>query len=467
MRAVLKRTSNQTRGLADYACNFIKKGRPSEEAIHRAKLLHTDAIMGGVVALASKTSLPTVLKHEAVTAQNSFLSLKLKARCLGSRLLSDEIRASVANSAACLEWSPCPFTFPVVIGSSFFNSRIDGHSALKAMVLLEEIEAALGSALPNLDGAIRTALAAGLVFGALHNAPADKIEEGIGIFLSNYAAPGPGRPPRATLSLEAALLSVRRAMDDFRGPCDALRKFEPQDIDLANSGADFAIMKREFRLGSNDFRAVGVVQALVELLLGELVLEHEKFEQIEEIFVQLGPDDRLEQPGFSTRRQASESLEFSLARALHKAISIGDLMAGVSGPPDMWAKLAPNPRDFSKDSLTDPITLDLASKIRISRGPSAKLSLKANDKLFEASIPEHPPGHYLNSTCQLEKMLKIKWEKYANVAIVPGDAERFLKSLQSLDSAKNSAVQQLYSCKIHYSDESIDGIRTRSDFGAE
>merc|ERR1712227_565084 len=124
---------------------------------------------------------------------------------------------------------------------------IDGKTALRAMICLDEIRGRLAETFSlksyKIDHVVHGAIASAAVYGALLGASAEEIESAIGMTVAHYV---PFRAIRAgkqlsdskgssaAISTEAAVLSMRRAMRGFLGPRDIFgnpesifRFFEP------------------------------------------------------------------------------------------------------------------------------------------------------------------------------------------------------------------------------------------------
>merc|ERR1711865_444333 len=116
---------------------------------------------------------------------------------------------------------------------------ISGKKALKAMICLDEIRGRLAEVFSlksyKIDHVLHGAIASAAVYGALMGATAEEIESGIGMTVAHYV---PFRAIRAgkqlsdskgssaAISTEAAVLSIRRAMNGFLGPRDIFRNPE-------------------------------------------------------------------------------------------------------------------------------------------------------------------------------------------------------------------------------------------------
>ena len=78
----LGRDTNQALGIGEFAIAFMsgKLGEgPSEKALERVRMFHTDSVLCGLSALALKTNAPTLLRKEALDYPSSDV-----AHCFGS-----------------------------------------------------------------------------------------------------------------------------------------------------------------------------------------------------------------------------------------------------------------------------------------------------------------------------------------------------------------------------------------------
>ena len=144
--------------MANYAKKFLRSGDPTEDVLHRTKLFHTDSVLCGLSALALKTNAPTVLKKEATLTKSREISYKKQpnfALTFGETEVNDYLKSICANMSAVREWDSNGTVFgyregkkdfqagefghndfyPVVVASAFFNSKIDGKTALNSMIL--------------------------------------------------------------------------------------------------------------------------------------------------------------------------------------------------------------------------------------------------------------------------------------------------------------------------------------------
>ena len=65
----LPKNSNQAKGLADYAIDFMKMSNKkiSDEVYTRVEQFHTDSVICGISALALRSNAPNILRDEAIT----------------------------------------------------------------------------------------------------------------------------------------------------------------------------------------------------------------------------------------------------------------------------------------------------------------------------------------------------------------------------------------------------------------
>jgi 2-methylcitrate dehydratase len=65
---ILPKNSNQAKGLAEFAIDFIKMDpkRINDEVYDRVRLFHIDSVICGASAIALKTNAPNILRDEAI-----------------------------------------------------------------------------------------------------------------------------------------------------------------------------------------------------------------------------------------------------------------------------------------------------------------------------------------------------------------------------------------------------------------
>merc|ERR1712178_657767 len=213
---------------------------------------------------------------------------------MGSAKCAPE-KAIVANSSAVREWDSNGTVFgynpsipghtagefghndfyPVVVAASQVTGNIDGKTALKAMIAIDEIRGRLAEVFSlksyKIDHVVHGAIASAVVYGTLMGASDEQIESAVGMVVAHYI---PYRAIRAgkqlsdskgasaAISTEAAIMSMKRSMMGFVGPKDIFRNPEavfrlneptddtsPFDIMLGQDGDDFSVMGMHFKLG--------------------------------------------------------------------------------------------------------------------------------------------------------------------------------------------------------------------------
>merc|ERR1719199_81499 len=285
--------------------------------------------MCGISALALKTNAPHVLRNEALEYPD-----ENGAKVFGSSKKCAPEKAILANGSAVREWDSNGTNFGfnpavpghtagefghndfygVVVAAAQVTGKVDGKTALRAMICLDEIRDRLAEVFSlksyKIDHVMHGAIGSAAVYGALLGATAEEIESAIGMTVAHYV---PFRAIRAgkqlsdskgasaAISTEAAVLSMRRAMNGFIGPKDIFRNpesifrfFEPTsgvpanqdliDITLANkvrwgvgpspfnlvlshSGSDFAVCGMHFKLGLYEHQSAGALEGAISALV--------------------------------------------------------------------------------------------------------------------------------------------------------------------------------------------------------
>merc|ERR1719410_1609625 len=393
--------SNQALGIGQYAKDFIggKFGSNIDAIVwKRIEQFHTDSVMCGISALALKTNAPTVLRNEALTYKDAS-----GASVFGSMERCSPEKAVVANASAVREWDSNGTVFgynpnipghtagefghndfyPVVLAAAQVTGKIDGKKALLAMICLDEIRGRLAEVFSlksyKIDHVVHGAIGSAAVYGALLGASAEQIESAIGMTIAHYIpfrairagkqlSDSKGAP--AAISSEAAVLSMRRAMNGFVGPRDIFRNpeaifrfFEPTtgtaaskdnvDINLGNkvrwgpgpspfnlvlshSGSDFAVCGMHFKLGLYEHQSAGALEGLLSALVnnpdlaagGADAIEGINIVAYEPAFGIIG-DPAKKDP--KTRQSADHSMAFIVSRILKKAFDAGKMPTTMDG----------------------------------------------------------------------------------------------------------------------------------------
>jgi len=518
--------SNQALGIAHYAKDFIggKYGDNVDDIVwKRIEQFHTDAVMCGTSALALKTNAPTVLRNEALTYQDSN-----GATVFGSMQKCAPEKAICANSSAVREWDSNGTVFgfnknipghdagefghndfyPVVVAAAQVTGNIDGKTAALAMIALDEIRGRLAEVFSlksyKIDHVVHGAIASAAVYGALLGASAEEIESAIGMAVAHYI---PFRAIRAgkqlsdskgasaAISTEAAVLSMRRAMNGFVGPKDIFRNpeaifrfFEPSvgadasqenvnislsnkvrwgpgpspfNLVLSHSGDDFAVVGMHFKLGLYEHQSAGALEGALAALInnpdfvagGPDSIENINIVAYEPAFGIIG-DPAKKDP--KSRQSADHSMAFIVSRILLKG-----LKNGVPGTMDeAWKALMLSPYDYGYDALYDPETRAMMQKISFSHDPSydAKypdgiptsivFTLKSG-KVIDSGFVMYPSGH-ARSVCDLQGILDHKNILLGDIVFETGSERgNFVEKLQSIKSLSAGDMQSI--CDFDYS----------------
>jgi 2-methylcitrate dehydratase len=501
----LLRNTNQARGIGQYAIDMVS-GRLGQglapEVLMRTHMFHTDAVLCGASALALGTNAPTILRAEALEYTDAGGATVFFST---NRVKSE--KAVVANSSAVREWDSNGTNFgfnpnlghtagefghndfyPVVIAACQENG-LDGQTALRAMVALDEIRGRLAEVFSlktyKIDHVVHGAIASAAVYGALHGATAEQIESAIGMVVAHYI---PWRAIRAgkqlsdskgasaAISSEVAVLSMKRAMRGFLGPQDIFRNPEcmfrqfiqtdgdsPFDLVLSHSGNDFAVMGMHFKLGLYEHQSAGALQGVIDLIRQSPDLLDNQGQNLTRILI------RAYEPAFGiigdpakrdpkTRQSADHSMVFIVSRLLKKAIAVHAADANFiasAGNDALWQRLMLMPEDYDDAALADQETRRLMALIEFEHGgpeydakypdgiPTSLVISTSTGHTADSGLVMYPSGHARNTTANLSAILATKWERMANLAGAV-EAERRLKRLEALPLASASDLLHIY-----------------------
>ena len=518
--------SNQALGVGQFAVDFMsgKLGPgPSEQVLERTCQFHTDSVLCGLSALALQTNAPTVLRDEALQYPDND-----GAFVFGSGQKVKAEKAVVANCAAVREWDSNGTNFgyrpelghtagefghndfyPVVVAVCQ-QKRLDGATALKAMVLLDEIRGRLAEVFSlksyKIDHVVHGAIASAATYGALMGATPEQIESAIGMFVAHYV---PWRAIRAgkqlsdskgasaAISTEAAILCVKRSMAGFLGPSDIFRNpeavfrfFEPTtegearwkedgdspfELVLSHSGDDFAVMGMHFKLGLYEHQSAGALQGVIDLLAANPSLIESNIERItilayEPAFGIIGNPTKKNP---KTRQSADHSMAYIVATLLRKAIEHGPLPGTTDG---IWKALMLTPYDYKVDetAIFHPLTRSLMDRIHFQHGgpdydakypdgipTSSKIELAPNkseptrtnpnqsEPPLDSGLVMYPAGHARNTTANLTDILQHKWNMLAEIALPDGgDVAALVEQLESIESLGAQDLASFYNFDI-------------------
>jgi len=522
---VLPADSNQALGIANYAKDFIggKYGDNIDPiAWERIEQFHTDSVLCGMSALALKTNAPTLLRKEALT----YADAGGGARVFGSSEKCAPEKAVVANASAVREWDSNGTVFgynpkipghtagefghndfyPVVLAAAHVTGTVDGKQALRAMIAIDEIRGRLAEVFSlksyKIDHVVHGAIASAAVYGALLGASAEEIESAIGMTVAHYV---PFRAIRAgkqlsdskgasaAISSEAAVLSMRRAMNGFVGPKDIFRNpesifrfFEPTtgaeasqevvDIALSNkvrwgpgpspfnlhlshSGSDFAVVGMHFKLGLYEHQSAGAIEGAIAALVNNPDLVEGGIDSVENInivayepaFGIIGDPAKM---NCTTRQSADHSMAHIISRILQKGFASGKAPATMDAA---WKEYMLSPYDYGKDALVDPETRKLMSKITFEHGgaeydakypdgipTSIDITVKGGKKI-ESGFVMYPSGHARNTSADLKAILDHKNHMLGDIVFADRAAvDSFVGNLQNMKNLSAEDMQTVY-----------------------
>ncbi|MBS1704614.1 MAG: MmgE/PrpD family protein [Armatimonadetes bacterium] len=480
----LARNSNQALGLGQYAIDFLREGNPDRTVLRRTAMFHLDAVICGLSALALHTNAPVVLRQEALEYPDP-----AGATAFGSNIRVKAEKAVVANSSAVREWDSNGTNFgyrpelghtagefghndfyPVVVAACQ-QKGLDGLTALKAMVCLDEIRGRLAEVFSlktyKLDHVVHGAIASAAVYGALMGATAEQIESAIGMFVAHTV---PWRAIRAgkqlsdskgasaAISTESAILFMKRAMNGFVGPKDIFRNpeaifrfFEPTtegaarwkeqgdspfDLVLSMSGSDFAVMRMHFKLGLYEHQSAGALQGVINLLADHPdLLRDQSGSGIGRITIlayepAFGIIGNPMKKSPTTRQSADHSMAYIVATLIRKAVDYvaahGSLPSGGTDHDAIWKALILTPWDYKTDesALYHPVTRAIMDRIDFQHGgpeydakypEGIPTSIKVGN--LNSGLIMFPAGHAGNTTADLESILENKFQALGSLAL--------------------------------------------------
>ena len=503
---VLPRNSNQALGIGQFALNFMagKLGPgPSAKVLERTAMFHTDAVLCGISALALQTNAPMILRREAFEYQDAN-----GAPVFGSKQRVKAEKAVVANSSAVREWDSNGTNFgynpalghtagefghndfyPVVIAAAQQRS-LDGATALRAMVLLDEIRGRLAEVFSlktyKIDHVVHGAIASAATYGALMGATAEQIEHAIGMVVAHYI---PWRAIRAgkqlsdskgasaAISTEAAILSMKRALAGFIGPKDIFRnpealfrQFEktngdsPFDLVLSHSGDDFSVMGMHFKLGLYEHQSAGALQGLIDLvsknpqLLEKGAIKRIVIKAYEPAFGIIG-DPAKRDP--HTRQSADHSMVYIVGTMLRKAIENADAVRAAKNTDDVWKAIMLLPYDYAPQAINNSQTRELMGLIEFEHGgpeydakypdgiPTSMVIQDQSGKTYDSGLVMYPAGHARNTAADLKGILAHKAGKLGELGLPDGSKiNALVDRLQAIGSMTAKDIESIYDFEI-------------------
>lgn len=516
----LARNSNQALGIGQYAIDFMNAaGRPSQAVLDRTNQFHVDAVLCGASALALATNAPVLLRDEALQyrcedpAQSAFV--------FGSTQQVWAEKAILANCAAVREWDSNGTNFGyrpqlkhtagefghndfyAVCIAACQQAERDGETALRAMVLLDEIRGRLAEVFSlksyKIDHVVHGAIASAAVYGALLGATAEQIESAIGMLVAHYI---PWRAIRAgkqlsdskgasaAISTEAAILCMKRSMQGFLGPRDIFRNpeaifrfFEPTTHDsmrwaeigdspfelvLSTEGDDFAVKGMHFKLGLYEHQSAGALQGVINLIAQNPELVANAGANIGRILI------KAYEPAFGiignqakkdpkTRQSADHSMAYIVATLLRKAIEAsteGLCLDGTASNDGLWKQLMLTPYDYAAEAIYHPLSRELMTLIsfehggptydaRYPDGIPTSVEISSAGLTYDSGMVMYPAGHARNTSSDLGNILDSKFEMLGRLALPDGsDVGGFVTRLKSLPTLDAHDLATIYDFEL-------------------
>jgi 2-methylcitrate dehydratase len=374
--------------------------------------------------------------------------------------------------------------YPVVVAACQ-ERGLDGATALKAMVLLDEIRGRLAEVFSlktyKIDHVVHGAIASAAVYVALHGGTPEQIESAIGMFVAHYI---PWRAIRAgkqlsdskgasaAISAEAAVLCAKRALKGFIGPKDIFRNPEsmfrqfiktngdsPFELHLSHSGDDFAVMGMHFKLGLYEHQSAGALQGALDLWLENPGFVNDTVSIVikayEPAFGIIG-DPAKRDP--HTRQSADHSMVYIVSTLLRKA---SELQPAATSTDDLWKALMLAPEDYGQVALHNEATRNLMEKIAFEHGgqeyddkypdgiPTSMVVTLADGTVLDSGLVMYPGGHARNTSADLGGILAHKWALLGSLALSDGsDIAGAVGKLNSIGSMSASDLMGVYEMDI-------------------
>jgi len=126
------------------------------------------------------------------------------------------------------------------------------------------------------------------------------------------------------------------------------------------------------------------------------------------------------------------------------------------------------PKDYGHQALFNAATRELMTKCTFSHGGKAydekypegiptsiSVTLKGGKKI-ESGFVLFPSGHSRNTSSNLKDILNYKNNLLGRLALSESDLKEKLAVLNSIETASNKDLQQIYECKINVRKYSVD-----------
>ncbi len=267
-------------------------------------------------------------------------------------------------------------------------------------------------------------------------------------------------------------------MNGFVGPADVFRNPEaifclfekpaepdtsPFDLNLATSGADFAVMGMHFKLGLYEHQSAGAIGGLMNLLRDHPALLESpanlrsvRISIYEPAFSIIG-DPAKRDP--RTRQSADHSMVYIIATLLRKAFE-----SRRSG----WEELMLMPGDYDAESLAHPLTRAIMDRIEFRHG-GPEFDAKYPDGIpttleiehaelgwLSSGLVMYPEGHARCHSGNLDTLLKHKFQRLASLGVA--DVEALYERFTQFEQKSPQEIAELFDFEIR----PADGVSNRA-----
>lgn len=160
---------------------------------------------------------------------------------------------------------------------------------------------------------------------------------------------------------------------------------------------------------------------------------------------------------------------YIIASLLRKAYNKYDRVLECKGNvDDMWKTLMLTPLDFSKAALFNETTRIIMDKIEFAHGgveydtkypegiPTSVEIRTKEGKVYDSGMIMYPAGHARNETAALHDILQHKFKILGKMALDKQELIKLKVQLENIGEMSNEELQELYDCKIKFTEESID-----------
>ena len=171
----------------------------------------------------------------------------------------------------------------------------------------------------------------------------------------------------------------------------------------------------------------------------------------------------------TTRQSADHSMVYILSSVLRKAFEKKEHIMADNSVQELWKYLMLLPKDYGKDALYNEVTRKLMTKIEFEHGgkeyddkypkgiPTSISIENTNGTSFDSGLVLFPGGHSANESVNLSAIMQHKFIRLGQLALEKDELVKFVLNLENIRDLDNKNMQDIYDCKIKYSEEPIDG----------